>query len=123
MFSIGYDPNNGYVERFMFGGGIELHSVIGDLWLWFGIAGLAIAVIMIAVILTGLLRALAVNSVSILFVYLVARFFWDLAYSPVTSTMRLWPIVASLAIAYASYGLRARAPQLQSLFIPSGTLR
>jgi hypothetical protein len=29
MASIGYQPDNGYVERFMFGGHFELHSVFG----------------------------------------------------------------------------------------------
>ena len=30
MAAINYDPNNGYVERYMFGTGFELHSVVGD---------------------------------------------------------------------------------------------
>ncbi|MCU1529803.1 MAG: hypothetical protein JWP75_3566, partial [Frondihabitans sp.] len=43
MASIGYAPNNGYVENFMFGGHIEVHSVVGDLWTHFGIVGIAFA--------------------------------------------------------------------------------
>ena len=30
--SITYDPDNRYVDRYMFGTTFELHSVIGDMW-------------------------------------------------------------------------------------------
>src|SRR3712207_9122030 len=40
MAQIGYQPNNGYVETYMFGGQFKLHSVIGDAWAYFGVAGI-----------------------------------------------------------------------------------
>ena len=45
MAAVGYQPNNGYVETFMFGGGFELHSVAGDLWALFGLPGLAFVIL------------------------------------------------------------------------------
>ncbi|WP_214443584.1 hypothetical protein, partial [Mycobacterium tuberculosis] len=33
MSELNYDPDNGYVEGYMFGGQYEVHSVLGDLWL------------------------------------------------------------------------------------------
>jgi hypothetical protein len=36
----GIEASNGYVANFMFGNGIELHSIIADAWAWFGIPGL-----------------------------------------------------------------------------------
>ena len=55
MAALGYDPENGYVENFMFGGRIELHSGVMDMWaaasfpgglLLLLIAGMALAVMM-----------------------------------------------------------------------------
>ena len=43
MIDINYDPDNGYVNNFMFGNGIELHSGIGDLWAFMGPVGLVVA--------------------------------------------------------------------------------
>ena len=37
MAYIGYDPNNGYVEKWMFGHGYALHSTFGDLWAIYGL--------------------------------------------------------------------------------------
>lgn len=123
MLGIGYDPNNGYVERFMFGGGAELHSVTGDLWLWFGLAGLALAILMLALLFTSIARALATGTLTVLFAYLCVRFLWDLAFSPVTSTLRLWPLIASLAIAYASYAAVRGLPRLAALYVPKDTMK
>ena len=39
MSALNYDPNNGYVEQYLFGQGYEVHSVLGDLWIHFGVAG------------------------------------------------------------------------------------
>ena len=39
MSAINYQPDNGYVERYMFGTQFEVHSVTGDLWALFGIPG------------------------------------------------------------------------------------
>jgi len=66
MAALGYDPENGYVENFMFGGRIELHSGLMDMWaaasipgglLLLLIAGMALAAMIlgIAAVLTGFL--------------------------------------------------------------------
>lgn len=103
MAGIGYDPNNGYVERFMFGTGIEVHSVIGDFWLWYGLAGAALVIAILALLLTGIKRGYVAGALTPVFVYLAIRAFWDLPFSPFDSALRLWPLTLSLAIAYASY--------------------
>ena len=38
--TVNYDPNNGYVENWMFGHGYALHSTFGDLWAQYGLLGL-----------------------------------------------------------------------------------
>lgn len=110
MAGIGYDPNNGYVERFMFGTGIEVHSVIGDFWIWFGLAGTALVVAILILLGTAIKRGYVAGALTPVLVYLVLRAFWDLPFSPFDSALRLWPLTLSLGIAYASYSFtRARA--------------
>lgn len=110
MAGIGYDPNNGYVERFMFGTGIEVHSVIGDFWIWFGLAGTAVVVAILILLGTAIKRGYVAGALTPVLVYLVLRAFWDLPFSPFDSALRLWPLTLSLGIAYASYSFtRARA--------------
>lgn len=110
MAGIGYDPNNGYVERFMFGTGIEVHSVIGDFWIWFGLAGTALVVAILILLGTAIKRGYVAGALTPVLVYLALRAFWDLPFSPFDSALRLWPLTLSLGIAYASYSFtRARA--------------
>lgn len=97
MSAIGYDPNNGYVERFMFGNGIEVHSVLGDFWLWFGLAGLAACVAMVWVVVAGLENRLRNSALTALVAFLSIRFIWDLLFSPAASSMKLIVILIPLA--------------------------
>lgn len=82
MMAINYDPNNGYVERYMFGGGIEVHSVIGDLWLRCGLAGLVFALVMLGVIVFGAATRLANDNGRALTTFLAIQVTWDAMFSP-----------------------------------------
>lgn len=86
MASIGYQPNNGYVENYMFGKGFELHSLIGDLGVAYGFAGLALAAAIVAICIRSLTVRLATNSASALIIYLVILGFWNLLFSPIFSS-------------------------------------
>jgi len=92
MSAIGYDPDNNYVERFMFGGGIEVHSMLGDFWLWFGLPGLAVCVVVATIAGLGLERSLREGACTALAVYLAVRLGWDLAFSPAASAMKTLPL-------------------------------
>lgn len=96
MSAIGYDPNNGYVERFMFGNGIEVHSVLGDFWIWFGLAGLVMAASMVWVVAMGLENRLRSSTLTALLAFLSIRFVWDLLFSPAASSMKLFVILIPL---------------------------
>lgn len=87
MWNIGYDPNNRYVTNYLFGGGVEVHSMLGDFWLWFGLAGLITIVMMGIVILSGLGASLREGTLCALTMYLAVRFVWDLAFSPASTSM------------------------------------
>ncbi len=47
MAAIGYQPDNGYVENYMFGGRFELHSLFGDFWASFGIPGIVLIAVLV----------------------------------------------------------------------------
>lgn len=92
MAAIGYDPHNNYVDRFMFGGGIEVHSMLGDFWLWFGLPGLMACAVIAAIAGLGLERALREGACTALAIYLATRLLWDLAFSPAVSAMKTLPL-------------------------------
>ncbi len=85
MASSGYDPENGYVERFMFGSGIELHSVAGDLWSMTGLAGLALAIMIAVVVIIAVIRRVAAGTADGLFLFLACWTGWNLLFSPLIS--------------------------------------
>lgn len=88
MVAIGYDPDNGYVERYMFGQGrIELHSVGADLWVLYGLPGLALVLGLVWAALHYLGRGLADRTAIALGVFLALRTLWDLAFSPIGSSL------------------------------------
>lgn len=82
MNSIGYAPNNGYVERFMFGGHIELHSVLGDLWANYGLAGLMMVAAIGWFTIRGLAHGIAQRTGSAVLVFACIWTLWNLAFSP-----------------------------------------
>jgi hypothetical protein len=102
MSLIGYQPNNGYVERYMFGTGFEVHSVLGDLWIIFGLGGAALAVLFLILTFRSLAAALARRAASALLIWLAIRMVWNLLFSPLDSSVLL--IMLFLAIAFVPVG-------------------
>ena len=82
MMALNYDPNNGYVERYMFGGGIEVHSGIGDLWLRCGLVGLAFALVMLSTVIVGAAGKIAIGRCPALIAMLAIQVAWDAMFSP-----------------------------------------
>jgi hypothetical protein len=85
MANIGYNPNNGYVERFMFGDHIELHSVIGDMWAYYGWAGILFAVSVGLVVIRYAARSISHRTGDALALFLCVWMGWNLAFSPLTA--------------------------------------
>ncbi|BDZ51951.1 hypothetical protein GCM10025867_41920 [Frondihabitans sucicola] len=96
MKAIGYDPNNGYVERYMFGGHVELHSVFGDLWAQTGVIGLAFVFVAAVLMIYGLTRNIADGLAAGVLLYVVAKSLWDLAFSPFFSAEPLFVLAIGL---------------------------
>lgn len=89
MSSIGYLPNNGYVENYMFGVGFEVHSVLGDLWIRFGLIGAAFTVLLLVLTFRTIADMLARRAASALVVWLAVRMIWNVLFSPIGTSVPL----------------------------------
>jgi hypothetical protein len=87
MVKINYDPQNGYVERYMFGGHVELHSTAGDLWALFGPLGLAFAILIVLLSVRGLAESMASREGNGLLMFLVCTTLWNLPFGPLYSSV------------------------------------
>ncbi|GAA1732224.1 hypothetical protein GCM10009809_29650 [Isoptericola hypogeus] len=98
MAALNYDPNNGYVERFMFGNGFELHSLAGDLWAWCGLPGLLLAVTLAVLLVLHLVRRLNSRTLSALLTFLVVKSLWNIFFSPFASSLTVLVIALGLLL-------------------------
>ncbi len=116
MEKLGVDPNNGYVDDYMFGDGIEVHSLLGDLWLLFGIPGMLLALVVLGYVILGMARSLGQGVASGAMLFLSVRLVWDFAFSPFPSAMDTLMLVVAVALPAVAVGARknARGGQLGS---------
>lgn len=96
MAALGYEPNNRYVENYMFGNGYEVHSVIGDLGLWFGPLGLLTCVAILFVLVRGITVGIGAGAATGVQLYLALRALWDLPFSPFLSALATLPLALAL---------------------------
>lgn len=98
MAALHYDPNNGYVERYMFGTTYELHSVFSDLWSRFGLVGVVVALLMTFLVVRRVAREVSGGTGSALLYFLAAMFFWDMFFSPWYSALEVLPLTLALVL-------------------------
>ncbi|MEU6138433.1 hypothetical protein [Nocardioides sp. NPDC047086] len=96
MSRLGYDPDNGYVEHYMFGTRIEVHSLIGDLWIWFGLAGLVLAGWLLWLATSYLGRSMAHRTGAALGIFLALQLGWNLFFGPIMSSLP--PLALALGV-------------------------
>ncbi len=87
MSGLGYDPNNGYVENYMFGDEIKLHAVVGDFWSNFGLPGLAFALVLTGVVVWSVATAIARRQASGVVLYLATLTLWNMLFGPIVTSM------------------------------------
>src|SRR5664280_195741 len=96
----GEDTSGSYVDGYMFNDGFNVHSVAGDLWVEFGIAGLLFAALM----MVALIRASLLNhesppsGLTALCAFLFFQGVWDLLFSPLNGNFRSVGFAAGAAI-------------------------
>lgn len=119
MSELNYDPDNGYVEGYMFGGQYEVHSVLGDLWLRFGPVGAAFALVLLGCAIYAVARAVSLKAAPGIIVWLTLLGAWDTFFSPLLTSSRtlalLFALTAIPAAAAVGHGT-ARAARPRSRF-------
>lgn len=98
MAAIGYEPDNGYVENYMFGGRFELHSLFGDFWAAFGIPGIFLVAVVAVLLVRGLSVRVSQNVASAVLIYVIVRTLWNVLFGPVYSSMPLFVLAVGLAM-------------------------
>lgn len=115
MSELNYDPDNGYVEGYMFGGQYEVHSVVGDLWLRFGPVGAIFAVALIGCAIYAVARSVSVKAAAGIAIWLVLLGAWDTFFSPLlTSSRTLALLFALTAIPVARLASRREASEVRA---------
>jgi hypothetical protein len=98
MHQIEYNPDNGYVEQFMFGDKIELHSVTGDLWAITGVLGLVLAAYIAVILIRYLSVSIAEAHATGLVLFLAVITLWNLGFNTIyTSSL---PLILGLGLAF-----------------------
>jgi len=97
MSELNYDPNNGYVEVFMFGGRFEVHSVLGDLWLRFGPPGAAVAIFICVYAVIAMATAISLRRADAVLALLTLLTIWDTLFSPFLTSYRTMALLIALA--------------------------
>lgn len=82
-----YDPNNGYVDNFMFGNDVELHSIFGDLWSHFGLVGFALVGLITLTCVQMVAGRVTERRASGLVLYLGTWNLWNVLFSPFFSAV------------------------------------
>ncbi len=86
MAQINYNANNnGYVDRYMLGNGVELHSMFGDVWVRWGPVGLLLLLVLVLLFLYGLLRQINARTANGLVLFLGIWMLWNVFFSPLLS--------------------------------------
>lgn len=85
MLSINYQPNNGYVDTFMFGSAVELHSALGDLWASFGYGGILFCLTTIVVIIVNLSKVVVYRRGAAVALFFGLWSLWNMLFSPLLS--------------------------------------
>ncbi|GGG29055.1 hypothetical protein GCM10007304_48670 [Rhodococcoides trifolii] len=103
----GFLGGGDYVTVYMFGGRYELHSIIADLWLSFGICGLIVGVVILLYILRSTVFELTSQTARPITVFLMVASTWYLMFGPLTSNLPLVCLTVALCIS-TDMGVRAR---------------
>ncbi|PPF66128.1 hypothetical protein C5E16_12365 [Clavibacter michiganensis] len=99
MAALNYDPDNGYVENYLFGSSFELHSVLGDLWTRFGWAGILLTIAILVVLVAAAGTAVTHRMAAALLVYVVVKSLWNIPFSPLFSAVPLLVLALGLSLA------------------------
>ena len=107
-----------YVENYMLANGVQLHSIVADLWAFLGPAGVLLGLVMGALVLLGLADQLARRQASGLVCLLVPTALWGLLFGPMASNADT--LVLALGLLLLPRDPRPRSGATGSLAIAAG---
>lgn len=110
MSALNYDPNNGYVERYMFGAKFEVHSVLGDLWIRYGPLGAVFALTICVLAVYATARHVSLRTAPAALIFLTALGVWDTFFSPMLTSYTTLALMTALALAPATVRSRRGSP-------------
>lgn len=98
MMGLNYDPDNGYVERYMFGGHVELHSIAGDMWALFGVGGLLMTMVIIALSVRGISHSMSRREGNGLLIFIACAALWNIPFGPLYSAVPILALTLGLVL-------------------------
>ncbi len=96
MAAVGYDPNSGYVDHYMFGDGFRLHSMAGDLWTAFGLAGIALCLVIGWHCIKSIALGPTRRGADALILMCTTQTLWNLGFSPWYSSISVLTLLLPL---------------------------
>lgn len=96
--TLSYVPDAGYVENFMFGGRLELHSTLGDFWAHFGIGGVLFCLVIAFHLVRGAAYRIGRGEASALLLFLTWWSLWNLIFSPAYSALPTLTLALGLTL-------------------------
>jgi hypothetical protein len=112
LMALGVGADDDYVNQNMFGQGVEVHSIAGDLWVQFGLAGALFSMAIAAVLINALRLGGVVleKRERLLVCFIIFQASWDLLFSPLSTNYRTLGFASGvcLAVSVASQAADAR---------------
>lgn len=118
MRSIGYDPDNGYVNVYMLGNHFEVHSIFGDVWIQSGLVGLALIAALLVVLLWSTSRRIAQGTAPAATLLMVVTTLWFVPFGPWFSSSPIVVIAVALLLEVKRRGGDADRPRESSAELP-----
>jgi hypothetical protein len=97
--SIHLSSQENYLKHYVFKGGFRLHSIVADLWVAAGPAGILLAAVILWILVATLATELAHRPSSSVRAYLTILALWNIGFSPVYTNLP--QVVIALAVAMA----------------------
>jgi hypothetical protein len=112
MRALNYDPDNGYVENFLFGQKFELHSMLGDLWAYSGVVGIAVGLISLVLLIMIITKGVAHRAVGGLVLFVAVQSVWSMFFNPLYSSGPVLALALGLGLSVLTAGKPEHAPEL-----------
>lgn len=118
--AIGTDTENGYVDNYMFGGHIKLHSIVADLWATFGVVGFALGILMMIALIYCLIDRLSTRTASGLVCLFAVLGIWDLAFGPIYKNLPDVMLALAVTLTAAKVRTATKPPDGTGITEPIG---